>query len=108
MDYFGLKRLDDLPPLADLADWGSLRLQLNLPQIEEDLSNEMPPIPDVPILYPEDDEEVEDESEFLSDSEIDAVNQRVPELVAVEEPVAEDDNIDEVDAEDHNASARSG
>ena len=107
LDYFGLKRLDDLPPLADLADWESLRLQLNLPQIEEDLTNEMPAVPELPVLYPEDDEEeVEDESRYLSDSEIDAVNQRIPDLVAVEEPVAED--VDEVDAEEHNASASGG
>ena len=36
LDYFGLKKLDDLPPLADLADWESLRVQLNLPAVEED------------------------------------------------------------------------
>ncbi len=35
LDYFGLKKLDDLPPLADLADWESLRVQLNLPEVEE-------------------------------------------------------------------------
>jgi len=34
LDYFGLKKLDDLPPLADLADWESLRVQLNLPEVE--------------------------------------------------------------------------
>lgn len=34
LDYFSLKKLDDLPPLADLADWESLRLQLNLPEVE--------------------------------------------------------------------------
>jgi segregation and condensation protein B len=33
LDYFSLKRLDDLPPLADLSDWESLRLQLNLPEV---------------------------------------------------------------------------
>lgn len=36
LDYFGLKKLDDLPPLADLSDWESLRVQLNLPEVEED------------------------------------------------------------------------
>lgn len=36
LDYFGLKKLDDLPPLADLADWESLRVQLNLPDVNED------------------------------------------------------------------------
>ena len=25
LDYFGLKKLEDLPPLADLSDWESLR-----------------------------------------------------------------------------------
>ncbi len=34
LDYFSLKKLDDLPPLADLSDWESLRLQLNLPEVE--------------------------------------------------------------------------
>lgn len=36
LDYFGLKKLDDLPPLADLSDWESLRVQLNLPEVESD------------------------------------------------------------------------
>jgi segregation and condensation protein B len=36
LDYFGLKKLDDLPPLADLSDWESLRVQLNLPDVETD------------------------------------------------------------------------
>lgn len=34
LDYFGLKKLEDLPPLTDLADWESLRLQLDLPEVE--------------------------------------------------------------------------
>lgn len=34
LDYFNLKKLDDLPPLADLSDWESLRVQLNLPEVE--------------------------------------------------------------------------
>jgi len=36
LDYFSLKKLDDLPPLADLSDWESLRVQLNLPDVEGD------------------------------------------------------------------------
>ena len=36
LDYFGLKQLEDLPPLADLADWESLRVQLNLPAVDEE------------------------------------------------------------------------
>ena len=66
LDYFSLKKLDDLPPLADLADWESLRVQLNLPEVEgtdgsDDLGiadAEQPDagIADLPVLYPEDDE----------------------------------------------------
>lgn len=62
LDYFGLKKLDDLPPLADLSDWESLRVQLNLPEVEEDTSDEAPVIPDLPVLYPEIGED-EDESD---------------------------------------------
>ena len=97
LDYFGLKKLDDLPPLADLSDWESLRVQLNLPAVEEDSSDDMPLIPDLPVLYPESDEaeaEFEDESEMMSDSEIDAVNKRIPDLMAVEESVEEDEDLD--------------
>jgi len=53
LDYFGLKKLEDLPPLADLSDWESLRVQLNLPEVEEDTSDVMPGIPELPVLYPE-------------------------------------------------------
>jgi segregation and condensation protein B len=53
LDYFGLKKLDDLPPLADLSDWESLRVQLNLPEVEEDASAAAEETTDVPILYPE-------------------------------------------------------
>ena len=35
LDYFGLKKLDDLPPLADMSDWESLRVQLDLPDVDE-------------------------------------------------------------------------
>lgn len=42
LDYFGLKKLDDLPPLADLSDWESLRVQLNLPAVEEDNDDLLP------------------------------------------------------------------
>lgn len=87
LDYFGLKKLDELPPLADLSDWESLRVQLNLPEVEDDNTNEMPAVPDLPILYPEPDEDdIDDEPELMSDEEIDAVNQRIPDLM----PGAED------------------
>ena len=71
LDYFGLKKLDDLPPLADLSDWESLRVQLNLPAVEED--EEPDPtehVVDLPVLYPEDDE---------GDGEIEAIDGAIAE-----------------------------
>jgi len=59
LDYFSLKKLDDLPPLADLSDWESLRVQLNLPEVEgQDGSEPVPVVADdgaLPVLYPEGD-----------------------------------------------------
>lgn len=70
LDYFGLKKLDDLPPLADLSDWESLRVQLNLPEVEEDVSAGPEETSDVPILYPEVGlEEPEAAEESLDDEE---------------------------------------
>jgi segregation and condensation protein B len=64
LDYFGLTKLDDLPPLADLSDWESLRVQLNLPEVEEDQTEDFAAVTELPVLYPEigvedDDEKVE-------------------------------------------------
>ena len=42
LDYFGLKKLDDLPPLAELADWESLRVQLPLPDVESTADTDAP------------------------------------------------------------------
>ena len=58
LDYFGLKKLDDLPVLADLSDWESLRVQLDLPAVDEDLNAAPEETPDVPVLYPEIESEV--------------------------------------------------
>jgi segregation and condensation protein B len=66
LDYFGLKKLDDLPALADLSDWETLRVQLNLPEVSEDeVEPESAEITDLPVLYPQvqandDDDLVED------------------------------------------------
>jgi segregation and condensation protein B len=57
LDYFGLKKLDDLPPLADLSDWESLRVQLNLPAVDEDEYEapvEAADVKDIPVLQPQD------------------------------------------------------
>ena len=77
LDYFGLKKLDDLPPLADLSDWESLRVQLNLPDVEDPSEGGEDQIAeaaaqDLPVLYPESDEIAEPSTE---DSEELVVNQ---------------------------------
>jgi len=97
LDYFSLKKLDDLPPLADLSDWESLRLQLNLPEVEgrdgaddvaaaaevaaaaivgavadEDAeadAGEGDDASDIPVLYPEGTEEEAPQDEDLPVSE---------------------------------------
>ena len=53
LDYFGLKKLDDLPPLADLSDWENLRVQLNLPDVDESPSSDADVAPDAPALFAE-------------------------------------------------------
>jgi segregation and condensation protein B len=65
LDYFGLKKLDDLPPLADLSDWESLRVQLNLPDVDADeIPEEMGEVTEFPVLYPEISADNEDESDL--------------------------------------------
>ena len=60
LDYFGLKKLDDLPPLADLSDWESLRIQLDLPAVDEDAipdtASDVTDLPGVPTEGHEDGE----------------------------------------------------
>lgn len=70
LDYFGLRKLDDLPPLANLADWESLRVQLNLPAVEEDAATDTPPdVTDLPVLYPEIEEDGDEDGDELPPSE---------------------------------------
>lgn len=63
LDYFGLKKLDDLPPLADLSDWESLRVQLDLPEVEGQSVTELPD------LAEQIDETLADASDDASDVE---------------------------------------
>jgi segregation and condensation protein B len=57
LDYFGLKKLDDLPPLADLSDWESLRVQLNLPDVDAESDDDdvgvTGEITAIPVLFPQ-------------------------------------------------------
>jgi segregation and condensation protein B len=93
LDYFGLKKLDDLPPLADISDWETLRVQLNLPAVEEDEGLAMPEIPELPAPYPEMDEE--DESDDIEAAYDDgAFGDTVPELISIKlEPGADADEL---------------
>ena len=109
LDYFSLKKLDDLPPLADLSDWESLRVQLNLPDVEDQTESSAEEIvdaaaSDLPVLYPEDSDE--DEAEYPGEDEVaealakaEAVNS-IPELQPIaEEPEAieEPEVVEDVD-----------
>lgn len=66
LDYFGLKKLDDLPPLADVSDWENLRVQLNLPAVDEDDEGISGEVTELPAAYADtgsaDDEEDVDAS----------------------------------------------
>ena len=89
LDYFSLKKLDDLPPLADLSDWESLRVQLNLPDVEDQSeadSDRMAEaaVNDVPLLLPEG----ENDADAAPDLDDDVVNE-LPEL-----------DIESIEAED--------
>lgn len=84
LDYFGLKKLDDLPPLADLSDWESLRVQLDLPAVDEDLSMAPAETADVPVLYPEIGVEAA-EAETPIDEDLPEESEAVADIADVEE-----------------------
>lgn len=106
LDYFGLKKLDDLPPLADLSDWENLRVQLNLPEVEDQLETGTEEavdavVSELPVLFPEDTEEAEDIEEFPDE---DAVAEALAKVEAVEDlpelqPVVEEPAAEEPDEE---------
>jgi segregation and condensation protein B len=90
LDYFGLKKLDDLPPLADLSDWESLRVQLNLPAVEDDT--------DDTGLSMDEGIDADDEPAGASVTALPVANRRAP--VADEDLVAEVDGAAAEDDED--------
>ena len=71
LDYFSLKKLDDLPPLADLSDWESLRVQLNLPEVEDQSET----YEGVPLDGP-----LEELEEDANPELVDAADEAIPEL----------------------------
>lgn len=97
LDYFSLKKLDDLPPLADLSDWESLRVQLNLPDVEgEDGAGD---VSDSVVISTDADQEPADVgSEPADDNELPVL---YPEGVEeqLEEIDSDDDAVEDVDEE---------
>jgi segregation and condensation protein B len=127
LDYFGLMKLDDLPPLADLADWENLRVQLNLPEVDEDLTSELADVTQLPTLSPqvgEGDGDPEQTSEVIGDSDLNdhdipdlesittSAHVNLDELVVTEWPDPTDSgsevSVDSDDEEDLETSATSG
>ncbi|RLA34466.1 MAG: SMC-Scp complex subunit ScpB [Gammaproteobacteria bacterium] len=102
LDYFNLKKLDDLPPLADLSDWESLRVQLNLPAVEEDEEPEPAiPVPDLPVLYPEDedgDDAAGEDGAEVAEIEVEAVAAIASEDSTSDEPRAVVEDIPDIEA----------
>lgn len=82
LDYFGLKKLDDLPPLSELKDFENLNVQLDFPE------GEIPPVAS---------------AESNDDDESDASQEQAAEF-APEDPaegvqeMAETDNVASLDA----------
>lgn len=106
LDYFGLKKLDDLPPLADLSDWESLRVQLDLPEVEEQTGPSVAPVTALPMLHPEDEE---DDDENVPDVVTDTLAMaELDELVVNEWPDPATDDSVVTDDEDQDATASSG
>ncbi len=115
LDYFGLKKLDDLPPLADLSDWESLRVQLNLPEVEEELGAPADATVDVPVLYPEVTAEDSEAGQGAS-GDIAGPEEPLPEIADVEEQLVVSEwpdpnkpaviaSLDTVEAEDDDKDA---
>jgi segregation and condensation protein B len=108
LDYFGLMKLDDLPPLADLSDWESLRVQLNLPEVEDDQTADIHDPSELPVLYPEIGVEAEDVgSEGVEEQLSDGIEEQlvvanpsdgdIPELIPIgdAEPLVDEIEDDE-------------
>lgn len=112
LDYFGLKKLEDLPPLADLADWESLRVQLDLPDVEDVSDEESALVTDLPVLYPEirdDDQEAAEETtaeEPVGDT--DDGDEALPELKPMSEDADANADEDELIVSEWPDPAKSG
>jgi len=94
LDYFGLKKLEDLPPLADMSDWESLRVQLDLPDVDEadaQEGTERAEVREIPALAVAEEEVPDDEpdAEALAGAEA-LADSNFEDLVGEEEEVPEE------------------
>ncbi len=96
LDYFSLKKLDDLPELADLSDWESLRVQLDLPEVDGESAGEPETsdnVTELPVAADGEQDAADvaeaDDSEESADSEAAAATEPdMPVVEAEEIPVA--------------------
>ncbi len=110
LDYFNLKRLDDLPELSELTDIESLQVQLDLPTVEPQIVNEAGAANDAesePDVVESDDDaaplsqpETSASDDSTADS-ADADNKTAAQADAADDSAAEDENAsDATDATD--------
>jgi segregation and condensation protein B len=66
LDYFGLKKLDDLPTLAQLKELEDLRVQLTLPGADAEVLSEGEPALDAPDAEPQSDDDEEPAAENVA------------------------------------------
>lgn len=71
LDYFGLKKLDDLPPLADMSDWETLRVQLDLPDVDsEPDAPERAEVTEIPAFMAEEKADNDDDGSDPDDGDL--------------------------------------
>ena len=70
LDYFGLKRLEDLPPLSELKDIGELEPQL--------FDTDIPVPAGIPLPEPAEDQATADESESDADTDLETQHDENP------------------------------
>lgn len=71
LDYFGLKKLEDLPPLADMSDWETLRVQLDLPDVDsEPDAPERAEVTEIPAFMAEEKADNDDDGSDPDDGEL--------------------------------------
>ncbi len=89
LDYFGLKKLDDLPPLAELAALEPIEVQLDLGTADQELTEE-----EQQVVAGQDEAAATDDTDTLDES-----------VGSESEPWIDDDFDDDVDVSDEELAA---